>query len=540
MRIESRPLISKLPEDGALIREKLQKLYALRQRMAEKQSGLTQRDIDTREACESSLITFCQHAWSILEPESRPMLTGWALEAMAEHLEAVSSGDITRLLMNVPPGSMKSLLTRVFWPAWEWGPRGDAWLRYCSASYNQDLTIRDARRMKEIITSPWYQKLWPSVRLAKDQGEKANFENTDRGFVLALAISGRTTGDRGDRVLIDDPHSVKEAESELIRTGTVNWFKESIPSRLNDFDKSAIVVVMQRVHENDVSGHIITNNANYTHLCIPLHYEPARHCTTNIGWSDPRTKEGENFWPERYTESYLSEVMAEGNMGPFAIAAQFQQSPEPRGGGIIKDAWWQLWDEAEYPAMEFVIASLDTAYTEKQENDYSALVILGMFRDKQDMPKIMLMNAWHDRLEMNPLVEKVAKTCKRFKVDKLLIEAKASGLSVAQELRRLYGDQDWGTLLLNPKRQDKVARAYSVQHLWSDGLVYAPDRAWANEVMDECRKMPKGTHDDLADAIFQGARWLRDTGWALRKEEREAIIARDYAPQKPNEALYDV
>lgn len=521
------------------IQEKLDKLYALREREQELRAGITQQDRDIREECESSLLAFAQYAWHILEPESRPMLTGWALEAMCEHLEAVTTGDITRLLINIPPGSMKSLLTRVFWPAWEWA-RGDTWIRYCSASYNQDLTIRDARRMKEIILSPWYQKLWPHVKISKDQSEKANFENTDRGFMLSLAITGRTTGDRGDRILIDDPHSVKEAESDTIRTGTVQWFKESIPSRMNDFEKSAIIVIMQRVHEDDVSGHILAHNPNYVHLCIPLHYDLTRHCSTTIGYSDPRTIDGENFWPERYTEAYLKEVTAEGNMGPFAIAAQFEQRPEPRGGGIIKDEWWELWDEKTFPMFEFVIASLDTAYTEDQENDYSALTIWGVWRNVHGLPKVMLMNAWHDRLELNPLVEKVAKTCSRFRVDKLLIEPKASGLSVAQELRRLYGNSGWGVQFVNPKHQDKVARAYSVQHLWSDGLVYTPDRTWAQEVIDECRKLPKGTHDDLADSAIQAVRWLRDNGLILRKDERDAILARELAPQGPDEPLYDV
>lgn len=520
----------------AQVRAKMAQLHARRAELINQ--DLTQQEVDIREECKGSLLAFCQHAWFILEP-GREMSVAWPLEAMCEHLEAVSRGEIKRLLINVPPGSMKSLLTRVFWPAWEWGPNGEPGIRYCSASFNDKLSIRDARRMRELILNPWYQKLWPNVSLSKDQSEKANFENLSRGFMRTFTVTG-TTGIRGDRVIIDDPHDVMQSDSETVRSETVRWFRESVPSRLNDFDESAIVVIMQRVHEDDVSGHIITNNANYVHLCIPLYYEQDRHCATSIGWEDPRTKEGENFWPDRYTQRYIDEVTADGNMGEYAISSQFQQRPSPRGGGIIKQEWFQLWEELEYPPFEFIVAYLDTAYTEKQENDYSAMVVLGVFRDKNNLPKIMVIYAWHERLELNPLVNKCAKICKKFKVDKLLIEDKAAGHSVAQELRRLFGAEEFSIQLDNPKGQDKVARTYSVQHLFSEKMIFAPDKEWADVLIAQMTAFPKAKHDDLHDSTVGALKWLRNSGWALRKEENDYAMARDFAPQGTDKPLYDV
>lgn len=507
----------------------------LAEMLQENDSGITEEDIAVREECEGSLLAFAKHAWHVLEPASREMLVGWALEGMAEHLEAVSDGDLTKLLINISPGSMKSLLTRVFWPAWEWGPRKDTWIRYLYASYDQKLAIRDAKKMRELILSDWYQKLWPHVKLTTYQAEKANFQNTDNGFVMSLSVGGRTTGERGDRVLVDDPHNVTDAESDVIRQGTVEWFREAIPMRLNDFDKSAIVVIMQRVHEDDVSGHILSSKSlKYEHLCIPLYYDPQRHCSTSIGWSDPRTIEGENFWPERYTEAFLEELTSD--MGRFAVAAQLQQMPSPKGGGIIKRKWWQLWDEKYFPPFEYIVAAADTAYTEATENDPSAVTVWGLYRDIHDVPKIMLMYAWAGRVQLHELVYEIAKICNKYKVDKLLIEGKASGISVSQEIHRLFADRTWGTQLINPKG-DKVARLMSIEHLFSGdilkkaegkneeitsgGLIFAPDKEWAEMVIAEVEKFPKGKHDDLVDTVSMSLRFLRDNGLAIRRDEKD-------------------
>ena len=222
------------------------------------------------------------------------------------------------------------------------------------------------------------------------------------------------------------------------------------------------------------------------------------------------------MWPERFDEQQV--VLLEKTLGPWATAGQLQQRPEPAGGGVIKREWWQLWPDDAFPPFDFIVASLDTAYTTKQENDFSALTVWGVWYGSTDtratrtvnrygasaealpdsgsidgLPKVMLMTAWQERLELHELVEKVAKTCRTLKVDKLLIENKASGISVSQEMRRMYGHEDFAVQLVDPKAQDKLARLYSVQALFSEGMVYAPDRAWADMVITQVGQFPKGS-----------------------------------------------
>jgi len=507
-------------------------------------------DIDKADA-EESLVEFIRQSWAVVEP-GQPYVHGWHIDFICEHLEAITDGVqfddgkyYNRLLINIPPGMMKSLILNVFWPAWEWGPRNMPHLRYvCAAHKIENLSARDSRRMRQLITSEWYQKRWGDrVSLARDQNEKLNFVNSAQGFRIATAITS-LTGIRGDRVIIDDPHSVDSASSDTMRQAEVETFLEAIPSRVNNPQRSAIVVIMQRLHMKDVSGAILDNELGYDHIMLPMRYDPSRAMPTMLGLVDPRQAEGELIFPQRFPLDVVERD--ERVMGSYAVAGQHQQTPEPRGGGIIKRDYWQLWDEDAFPPMDFIVASLDTAFTVKKENDPSALTIWGVYssdtvahptkrvaRDgtlmptlddmrrefAQQHPKILLMNAWADRLELHELVEKVARSCKSMRIDMLLIEGKASGHSVAQELRRLYSNENWSVQIIDPGSVDKMARLYSVQHLFAEGLVYAPDRRWADAVINQCATVPRAEHDDLADTVSQALRWLRHTGMLIRSTE---------------------
>lgn len=500
-----------------------------------------------RIASEESLLGYVRFMWPVLEPQAR-MADGWALEAMCEHLEAVTTGEITRLLINVPPGSMKSLLGNVFWPSWEWGPMHMPWLRTLNFSYDASLTWRDNTKFLDVIRSPIYQNAWgEEFRLRKQQETKIT--NTETGTKTGTSVGGKTTGERADRVVLDDPHNVKMAESKLVREGTIDWFRSSMSNRLNDQTRSAIVVIMQRVHELDVSGFIIDEELPYVHLMIPNEFDSERRCKTSIGWEDPRQFDGELYWPARLDAKATDEMKR--TLGPYAYAGQYQQKPEPRGGGIIKREWWQPWPigvseedlakagkRLEFPLPTFTLASLDTAYTEDEENDPSGLTVWGVWRNKINQPRLMLMFAWSERLDINPLVVETHKICKRLRVNRLLIEGKASGHSVHQELRRLYGqsssglgDASYGIEVVDPsKLGDKVARAYAIQHIFSQELVHAPNRVWADKVMSQCAIFPKGAHDDLVDTVTQGLWWLREHGMLVRNDEFEAdeLAARQY------------
>jgi predicted phage terminase large subunit-like protein len=525
-------------------------------------------EIEKAEA-EEDLVEFIRQAWHTIEPGA-PYVHSWHVDMIAEHLAAITDGveledgtPYNRLLINVPPGTMKSLICNVFWPSWEWGPRNMPHLRYvCAAHKIENLSARDSRRMRQLITSDWYQERWGDrVKLAKDQNEKLNFVNSASGFRIATAITS-LTGIRGDRVIIDDPHSVDSAASEAMREGEVTTFLEAIPTRLTSPIHSAIVVIMQRLHEQDISGVILDKRLGYDHVMLPMRYDPVRAAPTMLGIEDPRQEEGELLFPARFPLDVVDRD--EKAMGPYATAGQNQQEPTPRGGGVIKGAWWETWMEEAFPPFDYIVASLDTAYTTKQENDFSALTVWGVFsgdystmraenfvnargkmrsnaeeaarfddgvriRDMLDhspesVPRVMLMGAWQEKLELSALVAKVASTCRKMRVDKLLVEGKASGLSVAQELRRLYGSEDWAVQLINPGALDKLARVYSIQHLFSEGMIYAPDRHWADLVIRQCEVFPKGKNDDLVDTVSQALRHMRETGLLVRAPERMAEI----------------
>jgi len=514
------------------------------------------------------------------------MVDGDVLEEMCAHLEAVTryeetggADGIQNILINVPPGCMKSLLVDVLWPAWEWGPRNLAHLRYVCASYSEALTLRDNLRFATVINSPQYQEFWGDrVKVTKDSESKVI--NSRMGWKLATSVGGLGTGERGDRFIVDDPHNIKDGESEAKRAQTLLWWREVVPTRLNNPEKSSKIVIMQRVHENDVSGDIISRNLDYEVLRLPMEFDPDfPRCETSVG-GEWRTKRGELLWPERFSAEAVEDLKMQ--MGPYAVASQFQQSPSPRGGGIVKEEWWQLYDETyaqrlgvydpnvdqrlQWPAMEFVVASLDTSFKDKQQNDYNALVILGVWRDEYDLPKIMLMDCWKKRLtthgsmpQREPeetdkaylkrtrqhwgLVEHVLFSCKRLKVDKLLIEDSARGTEVQNELARLFRGQTFSVEMVGATK-DKVARAYSIQNLFSSGVIYAPEMEWAAQLITNMGNFPKVEHDDDVDALVQGLRWLRDTGWALRRDERDRDadiqMELDNQPHKTDETPYDV
>lgn len=291
---------------------------------------------------------------------------------------------------------MKSLLTNVFWPAWEWGPRGMPHMRYVSASYSQALTIRDNVRMEQVVFSSLYQDLWGHQFSATEN--KIKFENDKTGWKFATSVGGVGTGERGDRVIIDDPNNVKDVESDQIRSETNRWLREIMPTRLNDPVRSAIVMIQQRSHEDDATGTLLAGGGahRWCHVMVPMRKDPDRHCSTVIGWEDPRTEDGELAWPERFPEGAVADL--ESDLGPYAVAGQFQQSPSPRGGGIIKREWWQLWDKPKFPDFGTVIAAFDGALAEKdiKHNSYNALTVWAAFPEPDTgRPKLMLKRVAH-------------------------------------------------------------------------------------------------------------------------------------------------
>jgi predicted phage terminase large subunit-like protein len=536
------------------------------------------QDLD-RADCEDSLYTFLKHAWKYID--ASPFTEGWPIEAIAEHLQAVVDGDIRRLIINIPPRMGKSSITSCAFPAWIWAqpwvsPTSGPGVQLLHASYAQQLSLRDSVKCRRLIESPWYKTLWGDrFKLTSDQNTKGRFDNDKNGSRLSTSVGSALTGEGGSIIVVDDPNAAQEAFSEATIASTIDWWDSALSTRLNDPKTGAFVVIQQRLSEEDLTGHILSKDmGEWTHLCLPMRYEWQRHSYTSIGWHDPRgvsdddvplvevsatgdrlpvsleaqleleTREGALLWPDRFGEPEVA--ILEKQLGPWAAAGQLQQRPEPKGGGIIKRDWWQPWESSLYPNMDLVIATLDTAYTSKTENDPSAMTVWGVFssdvsvqapshagnrhgklveyqRGYTEMaPRVMLMYAWQGRYELHDLVLKVAETCRKMKVDTLLIENKAAGHSVAQEMRRMYGIEKFGVHMFDPKSQDKLARLYSVQHLFAEGLVYAPNKQWAEMVITQVGQFPKAKHDDLVDTVSMAMRHLRDSGAIMRGDEWQA------------------
>lgn len=524
-------------------------------------------DLDRADA-EESLYEFLKTAWRIFD--SAPWVDGWCIEAMAEHLQAIVDGQIKRLIINIPPRCNKSSIGSIVMPAWTWAQPARSHtsgpgVSFMYASFKDALALRDSINCRKVIESRWYQDRWGDrFQLSDDQNTKSRFNNSEGGYRLVTSVESKgATGDGANIIFLDDCNSTKEIESEAVIASTTDWFDGTLGTRLNNPKLGAIVEIQQRVGEYDLTGHILEKKGgDWVHLYLPMRYEKDRHCSTKIGWTDPRSEEGELLWPERFGEDEVKGL--ETWMGPWRAAGQLQQRPEPRGGGIIKREWWKLWEEEKFPYADYKIGCLDTAYTLKQMNDPSGMIVWGVFSQEsqlqqsamrimdangqpmymgrstsEEVSQVMLMNAWTERLEFHQLIEKVVKTAVDYNIDLLMIENKAAGISIAQEIRRLYANENFSVQLFDPKSQDKFARLVSVQPLFQEGLIWAPDTKFAEAVMTQCSQFPRGKHDEYVDMTSMGLRWLRDTGILSRKNERRVEVDAMLEYQgNQNEPLY--
>ena len=443
--------------------------------------------------CQRSFAYFIKRAWPHIIPDN--LQWNWHIDAIALHLEAVARGDITRLLINVPPGTSKSTITGVMYPAWLWGPNGDPGHRYIGAAHEQGLAVRDNRMMRELIRSEWYQSLWP-IALTGDQNEKLYFENERRGFRQACAVASMT-GRRGHTIAWDDPLSPEKAHSQAARDTAIRVLSETVPTRLNDPARSAIIVIMQRLHEGDPSGHIIANDLGYDHLCIPMEYEPGRNVATSIGWTDPRTQPGELLDPVRFPV----EVVARDKraMGSYAWAGQMQQRPAPAGGGIFKDEWWRYLDTA--PPIEWRSIYADTAQKTKEANDFSVLQCWGKTREGQAVLLDMDRGKW----EAPELLERARAFWRKHlavsgkgALRSFKIEDKVSGTGLVQTLRRE------GLPVQPIKRSvDKVTRAHDAAPMVESGnVVLLRSVPHLSDMLAEASAFPNGAHDDTLDPMM--------------------------------------
>ncbi len=408
-----------------------------------------------------------------------------------QHLEAVTDGRVTRLLINVPPGSMKSLLVSVLWPAWEWGPKGLRSMRYLTTAHNDKPVLRDGEKSLTLLRSEWYRALWPEVVLASTA--VTSFGNTDTGRRSGVSF-GSLMGLRGDRLILDDPHNVDTAESAIERANTTRRFREGALDRLNDKQRSAIVVIMQRMHEDDISGTILKFKMDYVHLMLPMEFEPERACETIIGFRDPRTYDGELLDPERVPRATVDDLKRDSTA--YAIAGQYQQRPAPREGGMFKRHWFADKIVGAAPAGTKWVRHWDLAATAKTTAARTAGVKLGRTPDG----KYVVGHVVKIQEEGNAVRKIILATAQS--------DTQACEISLPQDPGQAGKVQASDMIAMlagfiaraEPETGDKITRAEPFASQCEAGNVSLVRGDWNESYIDELCLFPGGTFKDQVDA----------------------------------------
>lgn len=488
-----------------------------------------------------SLAAFVRYMWPVIEP-GQVLVWSWHIDVICDALEKVTRGEITRLLINIPPGHMKSLLVAVFWPAWTW--LENPGFRALFATYVQKLSNRDSLRCRDLVRSTEYRELIPRLYgdtwrepwdLKADANNVESYSTTLSGFRLATSVTGAGTGFRGDAIVIDDPLNVEEFPTAEALEAVTSWYDKRMSSRFNDQDKGAIVIIMQRLHENDLAGHVLaqdkTNASNpswrpFRHICLRSEYDPA-----HPNEFDRRKEHGELLFPGKFSRDVIE--VAKIQLGA-QYPAQHDQRPVSAAGGIFPMCKLRFWypkgietiplpwrekDEkgnevacvqGELPRrFDFMCQSWDLAFKDTKTSDFVAGQVWGRW-----FAACHLVHQEHGHFGITKSIERIRFTSSTFpQATAKYIEDKANGPAVIEMLQHeLFG--------IEPVEPDggKVARAWAVEPLISAGNVWLPHPAlypWVVPLLNELRAFPRGRHDDMVDAFTQALRKLALSGASL-------------------------
>lgn len=440
----------------------------------------------------ATLIGFIRQAWPILFP-NQPFVEGWHIGFICDHLEAITRGEFlamgfdNRVLINIPPSYMKSLIVCVFWPSWEWGPMGLASMQYIATSFRDDFVYRDARRMRTLITSTWYQKHWPIKLIREAEGD---FENSAGGRRQAVPFKS-LIGGKCDRLLIDDPHSVDQAESDVERDKAVLRFREGATERLNDPVRSAIIVIMQRLHDKDIAGTILALKLRYIHIMLPTRYEPERKCVTPLG-EDRRTHDGELLYPERFPKEVVDRD--EQVLGAHATASQHQQRPSPRGGLMFKRVWFEGRIINRAPAHCRRVRGWDLAASTKATSPYSCGVKIAYDSVAR---QFYVEHVVRERVE-NP--ESLIVSTARIDTGSVEVSVPQDpGAAGKIQARSLVGALAGFRAYYSTEGPSKEVRALSFAAQCEAGNVWIVEGEWNEAYLDELVKFPSGAFKDQVD-----------------------------------------
>jgi predicted phage terminase large subunit-like protein len=449
---------------------------------------------------ERSLREFIEQAWHIIEPLA-PFVPGWHIDCLCEHLEAVSTGQINRLIVNEPPRTMKSGLISVFWPTWEWATRPTT--RWMFSSYSMGLSVRDSLRCRRIIENPWYRARWGrTYQLTGDQNVKSRYENDKAGYRLATSVGGSVIGEGADILVCDDPNNLDEIHSDPVREGVNRWLDEVWSTRMNDPKTGRQVVVQQRGHDRDATGHLLSQDVKWEHILLPMEFDGKRR-STSLGPYDPRKEVGELLWPERFDAAVLKDLKT--RLGSYGAAGQLQQSPAPAGGGIFKREHWRFY-KARPMKFDEVVLSWDMTFKKTTDSDYVAGGAWGRVgADKYLLDRVK------ERMGFADSVKAVRAMKKRWpQAVAILVEDKANGPAIIETLQKEIP----GVIAVNPEG-GKEARAYAIQPEHEAGNLYLPDPSiapWVDEYIGEMASFPRGANDDEVDQTTQAINWWRNRG----------------------------
>lgn len=445
------------------------------------------------------LSAFIQYSFYELNPLT-PYLHNWHIDEMGSALEACLRGEITRLIITVPPRSLKSHCVTVAFPAYILGR--DPGAKIVAASYGQELADKHARDCRRLMASESYQRIF-DTRLSPERQAVHEFMTTAGGFRLATSVGGPLTGLGGNFLIIDDPLKPDEALSETQRKAANDWFDGTAYSRLNNKRTGCIIIIMQRLHEDDLVGHVQSKEP-WTVLRFPaIAEEDETHVYKTLYRS--RTfirRAGEVLHHER--ESLETLQIVRQTIGEYNFAGQYQQSPAPFGGGMIKADWLIPYTSAERPSeFEMILQSWDTANKETELSDYSVCTTWGL-KEKH----LYLLHVFRKRLDYPSLKRAVREQAEAHQATMILIEDKASGTPLVQELGHegVHAVQGY-----KPQTgMNKIMRLHSVSSTLENGFVHIPDKAeWLAEYLHELTSFPKGKYDDQADSTSQALDWIR-------------------------------
>jgi predicted phage terminase large subunit-like protein len=465
------------------------------------------REKQRREA-ERDLACFVRLAWPILQP-GRELIWSWHYDLLCEYLARVKQRAIRRLLVNVPPRTAKSTIATICFPCWIWATEP----HHCflCASYSRELSTEHSVARRNLLLSEWYQRNWGNrFQLASDQNLKTQFDNNRHGQMIATSVGGTVTGKGGDTLIVDDPLSADQAVSTVERKNANDWFEGTLRSRLNDPRQGAIVVIMQRLHELDLTGFLLqTEKDEWTQLKIPLEAEEHESWTYPISGHVYRRVPGEVLQPERFSPEYVENLKKHA----LTFAGQYQQRPAPLEGNIIKRAHIRYYggidpvtgqpDETLPQQFDLEVLSIDCAFKDLETSDFVAIGRIGLKGHKRYLLKVI--NA---HLGMSATEDAIRREREARHVNATLVEDKGNGPAIIERLRRNLP----GVIAVNPAG-GKLARFMAAAPEWEAGDWYVDrNAAWTEPFIQQIITFPNAAHDDMADMMSQASIWLHKRG----------------------------